>query len=204
MPKTLQFKRYNTATLASTTGTAGELIVNTDTNTLTVHDGSTAGGTLVASPSKAANWTATQTFTGNTTSSAIKLTNATEAAVINATAISANTTMFLANGSVQYWTSNAGANSNVNITWSGTTTLNTAMAVGDSVSAALLFTNGTTAYYPTSYLIDGSIVTPRWQANTTPTGGNASAIDIYGFTIIKTAAGNPPTYTVLVGQTQFK
>jgi hypothetical protein len=44
MSKTLQFRRYNTATIAVTTGSAGELIVNTDANTITVHDGVTAGG----------------------------------------------------------------------------------------------------------------------------------------------------------------
>jgi hypothetical protein len=44
MAKTLQFRRYNSATIANTTGASGELIVNTDVNTITVHDGSTAGG----------------------------------------------------------------------------------------------------------------------------------------------------------------
>ena len=44
MAKTLQFRRYNTAVMAVTTGSSGELIVNTDANTITVHDGVTAGG----------------------------------------------------------------------------------------------------------------------------------------------------------------
>ena len=44
MSKTLQFRRYNAAVIAVTTGSAGELIVNTDNNTITVHDGSTSGG----------------------------------------------------------------------------------------------------------------------------------------------------------------
>ena len=44
MAKTLQFRRYNTAVIAVTTGSSGELIVNTDANTITVHDGVTAGG----------------------------------------------------------------------------------------------------------------------------------------------------------------
>jgi len=44
MSKTLQFRRYNSANIATTTGASGELIVNTDTNAITVHDGSTAGG----------------------------------------------------------------------------------------------------------------------------------------------------------------
>lgn len=51
MAKTLQFRRYNTATLATTTGAAGELIVNSSNNSVTVHDGSTAGGTELATRS---------------------------------------------------------------------------------------------------------------------------------------------------------
>jgi hypothetical protein len=44
MSRTLQFRRYDTATLANTTGADGELIVNTDNRTLTVHDGALPGG----------------------------------------------------------------------------------------------------------------------------------------------------------------
>ena len=44
MPRTLQFKRYGSATLANTTGANGELIINSTNQTLTVHDGVTPGG----------------------------------------------------------------------------------------------------------------------------------------------------------------
>lgn len=48
MATTLQFKRYSTAVLAGITGASGELIVDTSKTTITVHDGSTAGGIPVA------------------------------------------------------------------------------------------------------------------------------------------------------------
>jgi hypothetical protein len=48
MAKTLQFKRYTTSVLANTTGSIGELIVDTNTSTITVHDGITAGGRYTA------------------------------------------------------------------------------------------------------------------------------------------------------------
>jgi hypothetical protein len=64
----------------------------------------------------------------------------------------------------------------------------------------LAVTNGGTAYYPTAYQIDGNAVTPKWSGGTAPTGGNASAIDIYTFTIIKTGSA---TFTVLAAQTKF-
>lgn len=48
MSTQLQFRRYNTATTAVTTGAAGELTVDSEKNTVVVHDGSTAGGTPLA------------------------------------------------------------------------------------------------------------------------------------------------------------
>ena len=48
--------------------------------------------------------------------------------------------------------------------------------------------------------IDGTSVTPRWQGGTAPSAGNATSIDLYSFTILKTAAN---TYTVLGSQTQY-
>jgi hypothetical protein len=74
------------------------------------------------------------------------------------------------------------------------------MTVGQSLTIVLQITNGTTAYYPTAWQIDGSAVTPKWQGGTAPTGGNASSIDVYSLTIIKTASA---TYTVLASQTKF-
>jgi len=44
MAKSLQFRRYTTPTLSTITGLAGELIVDSTLNTITVHDGVTAGG----------------------------------------------------------------------------------------------------------------------------------------------------------------
>lgn len=49
MSRTLQFRRYNSATLANTTGANGELIINSTTKTLTVHDGLRSGGYALAS-----------------------------------------------------------------------------------------------------------------------------------------------------------
>ena len=48
MAKVLQFRRFTTAGLGAVTGAAGELIVDTTLNQLTVHDGVTAGGWYAA------------------------------------------------------------------------------------------------------------------------------------------------------------
>jgi len=48
--------------------------------------------------------------------------------------------------------------------------------------------------------VDGSSVTPKYQGGTAWTAGNASSIDVYTYTIIKT--GNA-AFTVLASQTKF-
>lgn len=104
--------------------------------------------------------------------------------------------------SIWYYTSNATANHTVNVRGDSSTTLASLLNTGDSITVVWANTNGTTAYYPSAFQVDGSSVTPKWQGGTAPTGGNASAIDLYSYTIVKTAA--TPTYTVFASQTQFK
>ena len=101
--------------------------------------------------------------------------------------------------SIWYYTSNASANHTLNIRYSSSVSLNTALPVGDAITVVWMNTNGTTAYYPNVIQIDGTTVTPKVPSAIT--GGNASAIDIYTFTIIKTAA--TPTYVVLESQSKF-
>ena len=101
--------------------------------------------------------------------------------------------------SVWYYTSNATANHTLNFRYSSGATLSSVLAVGDAITLVWLNTNGATPYYPNVIQIDGSAVTPK--VPTAISSGNASAIDAYSFTIIKTAA--TPTYTVLETQTKF-
>ena len=90
---------------------------------------------------------------------------------------------------VWYYTSNATANHTLNFRGSATTSLNTLLSVGDSVTVLWLNTNGSTAYYPNVYQVDGTTsgVTVNWSGGTAPTAGNTSGIDVYSFTIVKTA-----------------
>jgi hypothetical protein len=74
------------------------------------------------------------------------------------------------------------------------------MTTGDALTVVFLATNGVTAYYGSALTIDGSAVTPKFQNGTAFSAGNASSIDIYTYTIIKTANA---TFTVLAGQTKF-
>ena len=101
--------------------------------------------------------------------------------------------------SIWYYTTNATANHTLNFRYSSGDTLASKLAVGDAITLVWLNTNGATAYYPNVIQIDGTTVTPKVPA--TISAGNASAIDAYTFTIIKTAA--TPTYTVFETQTKY-
>lgn len=125
-----------------------------------------------------------------------------ETTSISATAATGTINLDLANQSVTYYTSNASANWTVNLRGNSTTTLNSFLALNDSITHVFLVTTGTTAYYPSAFQVDGVSVTPKWQGGVAPTAGNASSVDAYAFTVIKTAS--TPTYLVLASQTQFK
>lgn len=124
-----------------------------------------------------------------------------ERTTISATAATGTINFDAATQGILYYTTNASANFTLNIRGNSTTSLNSILAVGDSITVVFMNTNGATPYYPTAYQIDGSAVTPKWQAGTAPSAGNASSIDVYTLTIMKTAT--TPTYTILASQTKF-
>jgi hypothetical protein len=101
---------------------------------------------------------------------------------------------------VMFFTANQTTDRTINFRGDSTTTLNDTLAVGESATFAVAATQGSTAYYLNAYQIDGTTVTPKWSGGTAPAEGNASGIDVYTFTIIKTASA---TYTVLAGVTQY-
>ena len=100
--------------------------------------------------------------------------------------------------SIWYYTTSATANHTLNFRYSSSVSLNTFMNTGDSLTVVWLNTNGATAYYPNAFQIDTVSVTPKVPAAIT--AGNASSIDAYSFTIIKTGSA---AWTVLETQTKF-
>ena len=119
---------------------------------------------------------------------------------ISATAATGTINFDAATQSVLYYTTNSSGNWTLNIRGNSGTTLNNSMVTGQSLTLAFLATNGATAYYQSALTIDGSSVTPKWQGGTAPTAGNASSIDAYVLTVIKTGSA---TFTVLASQTKF-
>jgi len=123
-----------------------------------------------------------------------------ETATVTSSAPTSTTNFDVISQAVQYYTTNSSANFTFNIRGNSSTTLNNIISIGQSATIALLVTNSTTAYYPSTIQIDGTSQTVKWQNGTAISSGNASAIDVYTFTVIKTAAN---VYTVLGSQTKF-
>jgi len=120
---------------------------------------------------------------------------------VSATAAGGVLVFYTLNQAISYYTVNATSNWTMNFTGNGSTTLNSLMSTGQVMTITFMATQGTTAYYNTGIYVDGTAVTPKWQGGLTPTSGNASAIDVYTYAIIKTGSA---AFTVLASQTQFK
>ena len=128
------------------------------------------------------------------------LTSPLEIITVSATAAASTVNVDVVTSGVKYFTSNATGDWTFNFRGDGSTTLNSLMANGQSLTVAFLVTNGSTAYKPTVFQVDGSAVTPKWLGGTAPAAGNANSVDSYTFTIIKTASA---TFTVLGSQSKF-
>lgn len=186
-----------TFTLPAADGTNGQFLSTNGSGTL-----SFATPTSGASVSAANTWTATQTFSGSSSTFGTSLLTSNETVNVVGSAPSSTTNLYIQSGSVQYYTSNAANNWTTNLAFSSGTSMNTALATGQATTATLVTTQGSTAYYATAIQVDGTTsgVTTRWIGGA-PTAGNASGLDVYRFAVIKTASA---TYTVLASLTQYK
>lgn len=101
---------------------------------------------------------------------------------------------------IVYQTLAATANWTLNIRGDGSTTLNSLLAVGQSVTVAFVAVNGATPFYANVIQVDGSTVTPKWLGSV-PSSGTANSFEVYTFVVVKTAA--TPSFTVLASKTAF-
>ena len=194
--------QFNPSTgILTSTGFAGALNGSVGATTPSTGAFTTLSANSTTTISGASTFSATATFNGSTSTLAAIFANAAETTTISATAATGTINYDVTTQSVIYYTSNASANWTVNFRASSGTSLNTAMATGQSVTVVFLVTQGTTAYYNNAITIDGTSVTPKYQGGTAWSSGNASGIDAYSYTIVKTGSA---AFTVFASQTQFK
>jgi hypothetical protein len=211
-----------TLTLPTTTGTVALTsditVTPSSTNTLTNKSISLATNTVTTtlaelntaiSDADVASLAGSETLTNKTlTSPTVNfaildepvLISPEERTTISATAAGSTVQFDVKTQGVLYYTTNSTGNWTLNVRGDGSTTLDSLMVTGDALTVVFLATNGVTPYYGSALTIDGNAVTPKFQNGVAFSAGNASSIDIYTYTIIKTASA---TFTVLAGQTKF-
>ena len=143
-------------------------------------------------------------FTGNASfSSYASIKSLLETATVTASSPASTQAFDVITQGMQYYTSASANAFTLNVRGNNSTTLASVLSAGKSVSIGLLVTCSNAAHYMTAVNIDGTAtgVTTKWQGGATPVAGNASSIDVYTLTIIKTA--ETPTYTVLGTLTKF-
>lgn len=193
------------AVTASSINTFTNKTISGGTNTLTnipnsalTNSSVTIGSTSVSLGSTAATVAGLTLTSANENYSLFK--SPQEITTVSATAATGTVNFDTKTQAVLYYTSDASGNWTLNIRGDGSTTLDSLMAVGSTITITHLVTQGSTAYYNSAVTIDGSSVTPKWQGGLTPSSGNASSIDVYSYAIIKTASA---TFTVLASQNKF-
>ena len=117
---------------------------------------------------------------------------------ITAGKLSDNTDIDLENGMIHLFTTAETTTSTPNIRFSSSTSLDSSMSVGQAISVTII-TTAAAAAYSAQLTIDGAAVTENWVGGAAPSDGGSSGVDIYSYTIIKTASA---TFTVIGNQSK--
>jgi hypothetical protein len=190
-------KDVNNNELVNFSATASAVNEITVTNAATTNPPaiSTTGGDTNIDLNLTPKGTGRATFNGGG-----KIQQVAEKVTSTATAATGTVNYDVLTQAVLNFTTNASGNWTLNVRGNGSSSLDSIMDTGESITIAHLVPQGATAYYNSAFQIDGSGVTPEWQGGEAPTEGNPSSIDVYAYTIIKTGSA---TFTVLASQTQF-
>jgi hypothetical protein len=179
-------KLYKYVSVSGNSPTWTEMPIVNSSNVFTISNVSVSGGTGA--------------FSGSTSALAMTTTNVGESVAYSTSITPTLINCDITAQSINYFTVAITSNWTVNFRGSQLVPLNSVLGITQSVTAVVMVTQGTTAYYNNVVMIDGIVVAPKWQGGSAPTSGNTSSIDTYSYTIIKTAAS---TYTVLASLTKF-
>jgi hypothetical protein len=147
-----------------------------------------------------------QGIQGETGPAGVIATNTAVTALIeNASVVSSATTGAInidaKTSTIYYYTTGSTSSFTLNVRGNSSTTLNSMMNTGQSMTVVFINTTGaSTGSYPTTFAIDSTTVVPKWVVGVAPTAGNSNSIDAYTYTIFKTGSA---TYSVLASQTRY-
>ncbi len=111
----------------------------------------------------------------------------------------------LSDNNVYYYTSSATGNWTINFRSSNVESLNSFMNVGETLTVAVMTTQGGTAFYNTTVQIDSSPVNIFEYGDLAITEGNSSGIDMYTYVIVKKSNAGTinDRFTVLRSLSQY-
>lgn len=161
-------------------------------------------GTDFVAPGTATNFSAKQTFSGAPGNMAMKLVNALEKFPTSATAATGTINFDVSTQLALRYSTNAAANWTVNFRGDGSDSLDSLMAVDESVTATFAVKQGGTAFFNNAVTIDGGSALVDgtnifWQG-TAPSAGTVNGYDIYSYCIQKTASA---TFVVFASVVSF-
>jgi hypothetical protein len=176
---------------------AGNVVV---TNTVTATTASATNGAFTNATIVNLTSTSIQCSGNAVFSSTQQTRDIIEQVSINASAPSSTTNINLYGAATNYYTVASSVNWTFNFRGNSSVSANSYLSTGQSVTTTALVTQGSTAYYPTAFTIDGTSVTPKWLAGEAPAAGDPNSVDAYTFTIVKTASA---TYTVFASSSKY-
>lgn len=107
-----------------------------------------------------------------------------EEANVTAGKLSDNQNIDLENGMIHVFTTTETTTSTPNLRYNGSTTLDSKIAVGETIAVTIVVA-AATAGYADQITMDGQALTERWIGGSAPTTGGISGVDVYSYTIIK-------------------
>lgn len=123
-----------------------------------------------------------------------------ETASVDPAVLTGTVNIDILSGSVYYFPNSAASAWTFNVRGNANTPLDGVMAVGQSLTFVCGCTQGPQGYFTNKLLVDGQYVYPKWQGGVAPVAGNAGSVDMYYFTLIKTASKQ---YTSFASLTRF-
>lgn len=200
----------NALTVGSITATNGSIILGTSsfTNNNILVGNSTVNTNISNTSIVVANSTSSTTIgSGYISSANTNLVGTTiigsvfEKMTLSATTITNGSTINFdtLTQSALYYTGSIGGNFILNVRGNSSTTLDSILTTGQSVTVTILVTNSSTGYYPSSLQVDGVSQTIKYQFGNSFTQ-DGTTLSAFSFTIIKTASA---IFTVLGSQTRY-
>ena len=119
---------------------------------------------------------------------------------VSATALTANLNFDALTQPILYLTNNSTANGTINFRGNSTVAIDGLLRTGQSITLSLLVTNSGVGYKANVVLVDNILQVAKWAGGVEPASGNPNSVDLYSYTIIKTAN---TTFTVLASQQRY-